>query len=100
MATRDEVYQAINTERSYQDSRWGDTLSGGRPGKGERSVDEFALYIIGYANDLLVNASHFGDQKDKLDIIRKIAGLGVACMEQHGAPKREIHAKRTVDVSG
>jgi hypothetical protein len=90
VAKRDEVYQAINTERSYQDSRWGDTLSGGRPGNGERSVDEFALYIIGYANDLLVNASHFGDQGDKLDIIRKIGGLTVACMEQHGAPKRKL----------
>ena len=97
MASRDDVFRAINTERSYQDSRWGDSLSGGRPGNGERSVDEFALYIIGYANDLLVNASHFGDQADKLDIIRKIAGLGVACMEQHGAPRRELVAPQAVD---
>ncbi len=91
MATRDDVFRAINTERSYQDQKWGDTLSGGRPGKGERSVDEFALYISGYTHDLVHNASHFGDPADKLDIIRKITALGVACMEQHGAPRRDLH---------
>ena len=85
---REDVYTAIDTEREYQDGKWGDTLSGGRPGDGSRSVDEFALYIVGYANDLLVNASHFGDEGDKLDIIRKIGGLATACMEQHGAPHR------------
>ena len=85
---RDEVYAAIDSERDYQDKKWGDTLSGGRPGDGTRTVDEFALYIAGYTNDLIVNASHFAEQKDKLDIIRKIGGLCVACMEQNGAPRR------------
>jgi len=93
---REEVYAAFDSEREYQDMRWGDTLSGGRPGDGERTVDEFSLYIIGYANDLLVNASHFGNQRDKLDIIRKIGGLAVACMEQHGAPMRRTHIKKAV----
>jgi hypothetical protein len=85
---RDDVFAAINSERDYQDQKWGDTLSGGRPGDGSRTVDEFSLYIIGYANDLLVHASHFGNEKEKLDIIRKIGGLSTACMEQHGAPHR------------
>lgn len=89
-AKRTAAYTAIDSEREYQDQRWGDTLSGGRPGAGERSVDEFALYIIGYANDLLVNASHFGDPREKMNIIRKISALGVACMEQHGAPHRHV----------
>jgi hypothetical protein len=92
-APREEVYAAFDSEREYQDLKWGDTLSGGRPGDGERSVDEFALYLIGYANDLLVNASHFGHTQGKLEIIRKIGGLAVACMEQHGAPKRNLQAK-------
>ena len=87
-APRDEVYAAFDSEREYQDIRWGDTLSGGRPGNGERTVDEFALYISGYTNDLVEHASHFGPSIDKLDIIRKIGALCVACMEQHGAPKR------------
>jgi len=93
MTTRQEVYAAIDSEREYQDKLWGHSLSGDRPSTelqpgGTRTVDEFSLYIIGYANDLLVNGSHFADEKDKLDIIRKISGLGVACMEQHGAPTR------------
>jgi hypothetical protein len=83
------VYKAIDSERDYQDKKWGHTLSGGRPGHGERSVDEFVTYIVGYTNDLLVNAAHFAKTEDKLHIVRKIAGLCVACMEQHGAPLRD-----------
>lgn len=86
---RDGVYIAIDTERDYQDEKWGATLSGGRSGNGDRTVDEFALYIAGYTDDLVKIASHFGNEADKLHIIRKIAGLCVACMEQHGAPIRE-----------
>ena len=93
MITRAEVYAAIDSERDYQDKRWGETLSGGRPPTAEqlagfRTVDEYALYIVGYAHKLLDNAATFAVTKDKLDIIRKVAGLCVACMEEHGAPKR------------
>ena len=86
---RKEVYNAIDTERDYQEQKWGSTLSGGRPGDGFRTVDEFSLYIIGYANDLLKETSHFANDLDKLNIIRKIAGLCVNCMEKHGAPIRK-----------
>jgi hypothetical protein len=84
----DKVIQAIDSERDYQNRKWGNSLSGGRPGKGERSVDEFALYIIAYADDLLKYAGHYASDTDKLEIIRKITSLGVHCMEQHGAPLR------------
>lgn len=92
---RSEVYEAIDTERDYQDRRWGNTLSGNRePGEfdrgGDRTIDEFILYIAGYTNDLVENASHFADTDVKLDIIRKVTALGVAAMEQHGAPLRLI----------
>ena len=89
-ALREEVYAAFDSERNYQDGKWGNTLSGDRPGDGTRTVDEFALYIAGYTADLTHNASHFGPTGDKLDIIRKIGALCVACMEQHGAPKRGL----------
>ena len=90
MPSREEVYQAIDTEREYQDRIWGDTLSDDRPGDGSRSIDEFALYINGYAHVLMHTASHTGDPMSKLAVIRKITALGVACMEQHGAPRRTI----------
>ena len=98
MTTRQEVYSAIDSERDYQDAMWGDTLSGDREPTededgGDRTVDEFSVYLIGYANDLLHNASHFSSTEDKLEIIRKLAGLSVACMEQHGAPRRAMPEK-------
>lgn len=90
---RRDVYEIIDGERDYQDGRWGATLSGGRtPGTGQsggdRTVDEFALYIMGYAMDLAADASHTLDPNSKLAAVRKVAGLCVACMEQHGAPRR------------
>lgn len=95
MTKRKEVYAAIDSEREYQEGVWGATLSGNREpdtskgeSGGDRTIDEFSLYIIGYASDLQREASHFATTTEKLDIIRKISGLGVACMEQHGAPHR------------
>ena len=92
---RQAAYEAIDSERVYQDKKWGDTASGGRPGNGERSVDEFALYIAGYTSDLTHCASHYLDQSPKLAIMRKIAGLCVACFEQHGCPHRTISEEGT-----
>ena len=94
MTPRQEAYAAIDSERAYQDMMWGDTLSGGRePGEGQqggdRSVDEFSCYIVGYAQKLLATACTSPVDREKLEIIRKIGGLAVACMEQHGAPRRE-----------
>ena len=85
---RNEVYAAIDSERDYQDGRWGASASSGNPGSGERTIDEFALYISAYSDDLKGIASHALDPTDKLDSVRKVAGLCVACLEQHGAPRR------------
>lgn len=87
---RSVVYAAIDTERDYQDARWGDSLSSDRPGNGERSIDEFALYISAYADKMVQQCGTFADPKAKLESIRKVAGLCVAAMEQHGAPDRVI----------
>jgi hypothetical protein len=88
MPTRQQVYEALDSERTYQDAKWGDTRSSNEPGNGERTLDEFALYIVGYAHKLLDIASTFGEPEQKLEFVRKVGGLCVACMEQHGAPKR------------
>jgi hypothetical protein len=59
---REAAYMAIDSERDYQDAKWGSTLSSGRKVEGtrgyrplaggDRSIDEFALYIQRYANAL------------------------------------------------
>lgn len=102
---RDRAYAAIDSERDYQDERWGRVgnieprkeglrapqVTGSSTmgeGVGNRSIDEFALYIHGYSNDLVKIASHTNDPREKLDFIRKVAALCVAAMEQHGAPMR------------
>ena len=79
---------AIDSERDYQDALWGDSGSSDTPGHGERTIDEFALYIAAYTAKMVEQCGTFADTKTKLNTIRKIAGLAVACMEQHGAPKR------------
>lgn len=92
--TREDVYAAIDTERQYQDLRWHGTASSKRRssnhGATDRTLDEFALYIKGYADDLANIASHTDEPKEKLEFVRKVAGLCVACMEAHGAPIREL----------
>jgi len=77
----DKVYEAINSERHYQDWRWGNNAGG--------SVDEFALYIAGYTADLVRETSHNLTGVEALNIVRKIKALGVACMQYHGAPLRK-----------
>jgi len=93
-ATRQQVYEAIDTERAYQDYRWGSD-AGHRKG---RTIDEFALYLDVYVGKLKVLAATTGDKEqvtEKCDLLRKIAALGVSAMEHHGAPQRagfENHA--------
>ena len=91
---RKEIYEVIDGERDYQDKIWDGTASSKNPscekGALDRTIDEFALYIKGYSNDLVQIASHSDDPNKKLDVIRKVAGLCVACMEKHGAVKRVI----------
>lgn len=86
---KDDVLKVLESERKYQDFIWGDTSSDDKDGDGSRSVDEFALYISGYTNELVYQASHFGNPKEKLEIVRKIGALCVACMEQHETPLRK-----------
>lgn len=87
---RDKVYELIDSERDYQDKRWADTASSKAEGKGalDRTVDEFALYINTYARKLADIAGSTDDPKEKLEFVRKVAGLCVACMEAHGGNKR------------
>lgn len=87
---RSLAYHAIDTERDYQEWRWGRTRSGGRQGEGQRSVDEFVAYIAGYTATLVQVAATSSNEEAKLEVMRKVAGLCVACFEQHGVPLRAI----------
>ncbi len=89
MATRSEVYGAIDSERAYQDTRWNSetTTTGGK-----HSVEEWLMYIEDYVNEakhLLSRETYAVSQPKALAIVRKVAGMAVCAMEQLGAPRRE-----------
>lgn len=81
---RKHVYKAIDGERDYQDAK----LAKLGIGALDRTIDEFALYIVEYAAQLRQVASTSTDPDLKLDAVRKVAALGVACMEAHGVTFR------------
>ena len=100
MATREEVYNAIDGERDYQ-TKW-DTAES----KGLHEVGAFILFMEHYLSEARKlestlesgnnqgiatqdEVTGLGRTEGSLDFVRKVLALGVACMEQNGAPKRE-----------
>jgi hypothetical protein len=90
MPTREEVYKAIDSERAYQDSRWNEHTT---TTKGQHTVSEWLLYMQDYLTQGINQASRNPDPQATemcLNTIRKITAMGVCCMEQLGAPRREM----------
>ncbi len=86
MTTREEVYAAIDSEREYQ-GKWEVESES----KGLHSIEEFFIYVEDYvleAKHILSRESIQTARPKALNIMRKVTALGVAAMEQHGAPKR------------
>ncbi len=83
-ATIREVYSAIDTERTYQNVKWGT-----KP----HSIQEWLTYINSYVDEALYLGAREPDSvatPKQLEIIRKIAGLATVVMEEHGAPERKV----------
>lgn len=87
--SRKGVYQAINTERDYQDSIWNAETTASN---GQHSPEEWFMYIEDYVNE----AKHILSRKnvneaypEAMNIMRKVAGMAVAAMEQNGTNNRE-----------
>lgn len=76
---RSEVYEAIDSERDYQDAKWGSI------GQHPHEVEVWLLLMEQYLADARKAwASSPRDEAALLEL-RKVVSLGVACMEQHGA---------------
>lgn len=87
---RYDVYNVLNSEREYQDSKG--VANGGEPHRHE--LESFVLYMDDYMTQLKNQLSRIwcSDGKppiEALHTLRKVTALGVAAMEQHGAPRRE-----------
>jgi len=91
MATRQEVYAAIDGERAYQASLANKV---GDAEEHAHSLEEWTIYIQDYLNELTHSLARVWRQEGKpteaeLNTLRKITTMGVAAMEQLGAPRRE-----------
>lgn len=88
MATREEVYEAIDSERNYQDMLIS-ILS-------QEDMHELAMGEHLAVLNKLINDAHdawYSDAApypDTMPLIRKIAGVCVQAMEKYGAPEREL----------
>lgn len=98
MASRQAVYEAIDSERTYQETRWNPETT---PSGGLHEVPAFLTFMREYlrraelvastvAGDGVAPPGHEFEGESSLDMIRKVTALGVACMEQNGAPKRPL----------
>ena len=80
--TRPRVFEAIDSERTYQKLKWGTDEK-----NPVASYLTFMRYHMARAEEL---ASTLHTHEEALHQIRKVTALGVACMEEHGAPLRDL----------
>lgn len=80
MFTREQVYEALNSERAYQAYRWTGH---------SHSVIEYLVFIEHYLNKAkaLATTEEQGPWA-VLDQLRKLTALGVAAMEENGVARR------------
>ena len=85
--TREQVYKAVDSERDFQDFHWQNPDGSGTPNP--LTVGENLLLIEEYAARARSEWSKEGRPEMRtLNMIRKIAGIAVRCLEEHGAPFR------------
>lgn len=87
--TRQTAYLAIDGERAYQDKRWNAETT---TSAGNHSFEEWLAYIEDYVNEAKHTLSREANQTTEQrvqHIMRKIAALSVAAMENTGVAFRE-----------
>jgi len=86
---RSSVYAALDSERAYQDTRWNESTT---TSEGKHTFEEWIVYMEDYlaeAKHILSRESTQSAYAKVQHIMRKVTAMGVACMEQQGAPRRE-----------
>jgi hypothetical protein len=85
---REEVYKLIDGERDYQD-----TLDHTRTDGCAKGVGDYLTLIQHYHAEAVKAWTKNPGNAAGLDVVRKIAGIAVHCMEEHGAPPRLTKAE-------
>lgn len=84
--TRQEVYQVIDSERNYQDTKWG-----GLAHDSSHTVGDFIIYMEHYLNKAKKEYSTaLYTDEPALEELRKVTALGVALGEIFGYNYRII----------
>lgn len=101
MQYRERVYRALDGERAYQDAKG--IAAGGEPHRHE--LESYVLYMDDYMTELKHTLSRTWVDDGQapvqaLHILRKVTALGVAAMEEHGAPVREGYCETCGDTTG
>lgn len=81
--SREQVYRAIDGERDYQDR-----LPPSRTDSRSLTVGDSITMLQHYQNEAVAAWTNNAGDEPSLHVIRKIAGICVRCMEEHGAPPR------------
>lgn len=80
-STRQQVYDALDGERDYQDWKWNTS-------ERKKPTESYMLYMKAYLDEAIQKISHEAGDFNALDILRKVVALGVACFEDNGVPPR------------
>jgi hypothetical protein len=81
---RAQVYTLIDGEREYQNR-----LPADRTDDSAKSVGDYITMLSHYQAELIKAWTTKAGNEAALDVMRKIAGITVHCMEDHGAPARK-----------
>lgn len=86
---REEVYKAVDTERDYQAQviSMDKSICGTIP----KSVGDYLTMLTAYINRTNETWVSTPGSAASLHMVRKIAAVAVKCMEQHGAPFRNLN---------
>lgn len=79
---RKQVYEAIDTERAYQDRKWG-----GENHDEQHCVADWVIFMNKHIADAMMAVYNL-DNVTAMDSVRKIAALAVAAMENRGVRGR------------
>ncbi len=82
---RKDVYRLIDGERRYQDGLGDDRK---RPSTEAHTVGDYVTMMSHYQVELARAWTLKAGDRQALEVMRKLAGIAVHCMEDHGAPPR------------
>lgn len=101
--SREEVYQAIDSERNYQEAM-AEKAHGDPSNDGTKHLEEFVLYMEDYLHEARTQLSRtWGPTAydDATATIRKVVAIGVSALEVWGVQKRGAPTKhaRGTDIT-